>query len=325
MKTLAAVLLPLALAACGAISSSSPPLTSATAVAARPPNGKSWMRAGAAKQPTLLYVSNVGAADVTVYTYSDGGGILLVGTLTGFAYPSGLCTDTQGNVWVLDYGTRKLYKYAHGGDTPIQTIEQHNGKPYGCAVDLKTGNLAVASALPDGRYSYGTVKVYAGGKGRPQHYDPPYGFRFVDFLAYDNQSNLLVDGEELYHNPGLFELPKYGNQLLRVSLSGGKLQAPAAVQWDKPIFLVGDQDFQNQGTPGFYKVFLSGSAATVVGSEALSGTQKTYAFWRRAGNVIVPDYPANIVRIYRVSDGSLVNSFTDGLAQPFGAVVSQLP
>ena len=76
----------------------------------------------APKKQSLLYVSNQGTGNVTVYTYLNGGGLVLVGTLTGFSRPTGMCTDNLGNVWILDYGTRKIFEYAHGGTNPIFKI-----------------------------------------------------------------------------------------------------------------------------------------------------------------------------------------------------------
>ncbi|MGA8533988.1 MAG: hypothetical protein WB615_07770 [Candidatus Tumulicola sp.] len=299
-------------------------ITFNAAPALHPNRGKSWMLPGAQKQPSLLYISNSGTADVTVYTYLNGSGLLLVGTLTGFSLPTGMCTDRAGHIWIPDYSAGKIYEYAHGGTSPIATITQQNGRPYDCAIDSSTGNLAVANQLPNGRYSYGNVKVYPKGSKRGTTYFPPYGFRSVDFLAYDNKSNLFVDGQELYQpSAQLFELAKGANELTTMTIDGGALYAPAAINWIKPTLLLGDQNFENKGTSGAYKLFISGSTATVVATLTFSGTQQMYGFWRRAGRVIVPDHTGNIVRIYDLSDGSLFSKLTTSISLPFGAVVSQ--
>ena len=64
----------------------------------------SWMTPQATQATDLLYVSN--SRDVTVYTYKNGNGINLVGTLTGFSTPKGMCSDKAGNVWIADYDNR---------------------------------------------------------------------------------------------------------------------------------------------------------------------------------------------------------------------------
>ena len=302
----------------------------------------------AQKKQSLLYVSNQGSGSVTVYTYLNGGGLVLVGTLTGFSKPTGMCTDNAGNVWIPDYGTGYLYEYQHGGTTPIDSIKQHTGLPYDCAVDPTTGNLAVANQHPNAKYgAKGLVDVYSlkGAKGGGS-YSTASGFKNVYFVAYDNKSNLYVDaipcppsgcgslnskpkhlgaeqGRSQYYLPGLFELSNGGSLFTQVTISGATLNSPSAINWVQPTLLLGDQNFQGQGTNGAYKLLVSGSTATVVGTLPFKGTQQAYGFWRRAGRVVVPDYSGNIVRVYSLSDGSLVSTLTTGISLPFGAVVSQ--
>ena len=300
--------------------------------AVRPNGSKSWMLPEAQKQPSLLYISNSGTASVTVYTYLNGSGLLLVGVLTGFSLPTGMCTDNAGNVCIPDYGTRKIFEYAHGGTSPIFTITEHSGFPYDCAVDPTTGNLAVANQHPNGKYqAFGNVVVYPKGSRTGRVYSTSDGFRDVYFVTYDNKSNLYVDANpcdpsSCYYGggpPGLFVLAKGGAAFTQLTLSGATLYQPIAINWIKPTLLLGDQNFQNQGTNGAYKVFISGSKATVVGTLPFNGTQQAYGFWRRAGRVIVPDHTGNVVRIYNLSDGSLFSTLTTEISLPFGAVTSQ--
>lgn len=289
----------------------------------------------AEQQPSLLYISNSGAANVTVYTYLNGGGLLLVGTLTGFSLPTGMCSDDAGNVWIPDYGTGAIYEYQHGGTGPIATIKQHTGLPFDCAVDPKTGSLAVADQHPNGHFqSYSDVVVFPKGSKKGTDYYPSTGFSQVFFVAYDNTSNLYADGTPCLPYgcssrgfsggpPALFELSRGGSEFTQLTLGGATLNQPSAIDWVKPILLLGDQNFQNQGTNGAYKVFVSGSTATVVGTLPFNGTQQTYGFWRRAGRVIVPDHTGDAVRIYSLSDGALISTLTTEISLPFGAVVSQ--
>ncbi len=293
----------------------------------------SWMMPSAQKQPNLLYISNWGTSEVNVYTYLDGGGLLLVGQLTGFSTPAGMCTDNSGNVWIPDANTRALYEYAHGGTKRIATIRAHSGYPYACAVDPTTGDLAVSSQHPNAKYqSYSVVDVYPKGFRTGTPYSTPHGFKDVYFLAYDNASNLYADGtpcwrDNCYYDrngpPGLYELSKGGSKFARLTLRGATLYQPAAVNWVKPTLLLGDRNFQNQGSSGAYKIFVSGSKATVVGTLPFSATQQAYGFSRRAGRVIVPDFTGNVVRIYNLSDGTLYSQLTGDISSPFSAVVSQ--
>ncbi|MGB8519613.1 MAG: hypothetical protein WCD38_05560, partial [Candidatus Tumulicola sp.] len=152
------------------------PANPATVSAAK--RGASWMAPQAQKAASLLYVSNWGTSDVTVYTYANGGGLVLVGTLTGFSLPGGLCTDSTGNVWIPDTSGRRVFEYAHGGTKPIQTIQLSTGYPYACAVDSATGNIAVSSAHPNGKYqAYSIVDVFSKGSRRPARYSTLHGFK----------------------------------------------------------------------------------------------------------------------------------------------------
>ena len=105
---------------------------------------RSWMAPGA-KGHTLLYVSNYDGNDVFVYTYPGG---KLVGTLTGFYGPDGVCADKKGDVWIVnDYETNSgenIVEYKHGGTTPIATVYDPAYVPTNCSVNPINGDLAVA-------------------------------------------------------------------------------------------------------------------------------------------------------------------------------------
>jgi hypothetical protein len=326
------------LAGCGSSSPQPVPVTpgssvdfndSATTVHSRQ---KSWMLPAARQQQSLLYISNVGSASVTVYTYLNGGGLVLVGTLTGFVSPSGMCTDNTGDVWILDYVSGEIYEYQHGATSPIVVMKHQSGRPYDCAVDPTTGSLAVAEQHPNGHYrDYSVVFVYPKGAKSGRAFAPSDGFHEVYFVAYDNMSNLYADGTPCLSYceyggggpPGLYELAKGEFEFSQLTISGATLNTPSAINWIKPTLLLGDQNFQGQGTNGAYKLLVSGSTATVVGTLPFKGTQQANGFWRRAGRVIVPDYTGNIVRIYNLSDGALISTLTTEISAPFGAVVSQ--
>lgn len=311
------------LAGCGGSAGNLSGLNPSDASVTVPNRAVSWM-VPQAKQTSLLYVSNAGTQDVTVYTYLDGGGLVLVGTLTGFSFPTGMCSDVAGNVWIPDYDTRKIEEFAHGGTSPVFTIHQQSGHPFDCAIDPSTGNLAVTDQQPGNKHHFdGSVVVYPKGSHAGTSYQPGGGFSAVEFLAYDNKSRLFVDGTANGYGNGLFELAKGGSSLTHVEIAGATLEEPGAVNWIKPTLLVGDGNLGNGGTPGAYKLFISGSNATVVGSLTFAGTQQTYAFWRRAGLVAVPDHLGNVVRMYELSNGNFFSKVGTNVSLPFGAVVSQ--
>jgi hypothetical protein len=210
--------------------------------------------------------------------------------------PEGLRSDNSGNVWVSDYGGKALYEYAHGGSTPIAKILQHAGYPNDCAVDPKTGNLAVANALP------------------------------TFHLTYDNKSNLFVECEDDYGYIGpLAEAPAGSTSFTRSNLEANvEFSAFSGLQWINPTLLMGgltDSEYSSVA----YKLLVSGSSATVVQTLRFSDTQQAQGMWRRAGNVAVTEYLNDAVEIYRISDGSYVTSVTDDISGPYGTTISALP
>ncbi|HEY1654834.1 MAG TPA: hypothetical protein VGF86_06970 [Candidatus Tumulicola sp.] len=306
-----------ALAGCSGTAAVSPPAP-AIAVA----SGKTWMAHGAAKQPNLLYVSNAAAGDVTVYTYADGGGLLLVGTLTGFAKPRGMCTDKKGDVWITDSSTRRVYRYRHGGTKAVGMIrEQAASPPYACAVDPTTGNVAVSNQFNGLYQPIGNVKVYA----KSERTVTKYGVHHLQpyYVAYDNKGNLFVDAELPFdRRVSLLELPKLGDRFVHLKLSDGSLAAPGALAWINPTLLVGDETSDGQGAFA-HKVFISGFNATIVGQMSFSDTHEASGFYRRGTKIVVPDPAANSVAIYTFPGGSLYATLTKSIAAPAAAVISQ--
>jgi hypothetical protein len=110
------------------------------ALAVHTDRGESWMLPEG-KGADLLYVSDGGTDDVLVFSYPQGA---LVGTLSGFDNPYGLCTDVKGDVFVVNESADTVVEYAHGGKTPIATLNL--GTPtLACSVDEHTGDLAVVT------------------------------------------------------------------------------------------------------------------------------------------------------------------------------------
>ncbi len=136
--------------------------------------GNSWMDAGAASHD-LLYVTNQNGV-VNVYRYWQH---RLAGVLTSFKYPQGECADAAGNVYIADYGANKLFEYAHGGKSPIRTIDVSPNSPFGCAVNIKNGDLAVANYYGYDSSTRGNIEIFRHAKGKPVVYSDRYllGFK----------------------------------------------------------------------------------------------------------------------------------------------------
>ena len=98
----------------------------------------SWM-ARNAQAKSLLYVSDSSSFMFTPLR------LLLLGTLRGFYLATGECVDARGDGFIVNSGTAKIFKYAHGGTKRLATLQSPTRDPVGCAVNTTTGDLAVTS------------------------------------------------------------------------------------------------------------------------------------------------------------------------------------
>jgi hypothetical protein len=265
----------------------------------------------------LLYVANQGATNgVTILTYPQG---KYVTTITGIGGPTGICSDASGNVWVSAYDstTRKfhLYKFAHGGTTPIETLPVPGGA-LGCTIDPATGDLATWTAFAG---SAGEVDVFPGARqGKPIVYDT----RFEPVAGtYDNHGNIFADGVV---NSGdfIFEEKLKGSQNFTIV----RLDKPAinagSVQWDGKYVVVGE-GYLSDG-PVLYRVRVSGSRGKVVQSVALQRLAAPVRFWI-ADSDVVASQRRNAVRqigLYAYPAGGKRLDVFSGFHNPTGMTVS---
>jgi len=190
----------------------------ASAIAQHAAPGKSWMLPEASGTD-LLYVSDPVDKQVDVLSYPQG---TLQGTLTGFTSPLGLCSDSAANVWIVNESPAEVIEYGHGGTSPIATLDIPFQAPLGCAIDPKTGNLAVSGVGAE-------VSVFQEARGQPTTYGSD-DFYHMYFCGYDNHDNLFISGDS-QSGANIAELPANGNNLRSISLSE-TLARPGAVQWD---------------------------------------------------------------------------------------------
>ena len=239
--------------------------------------GRSWILPSA-KKSDLLYVSDLLAQVVDIYTY--GKGYELVGELTGFFNPEGLCVDKTGNVYVTNDTSRGVYQiteYAHGSTSPIRTINDPDGRANGCSVDPTTGNLAVADFWGPSEV-IGNVAVYPKASGTPTSYSNPNIF-YDYYCAYDDKGNLFVDGETEGSVFGLGKLSKGGSTLNFVNIDE-TIYLPGGVQWDGKYLAVGDQvAVKHNFTSTIYQFSINGSEATTVNTMVLTGSSQVAQFW----------------------------------------------
>ena len=319
-----AVVMTLALVGCGVTQAVVPPGGMSTHL------GASRMAAGL-KNQDLLYVSN-GNGLVSVYRYQRHN---LVGVLTDFIDPMGECVDGAGDVYITDYEAQTIDEYAHGKTKQLRAIAD-SYKPYGCAVDPKTGNLAVANfgeTYAAGRRAAsqddGNLAVYIHAEGQPVYYGSE--FQHFSACAYDKYGDLLaasIDGYSGNYSGEFDYMAAKSKNFAEITLPGPRPswywgESPA-IGWDGKYWLVDSHglfrysiniqaqyidtvSLSNEGNLGpvwLYRKTANSSATEVVGTSDESSGSGYVTYW---------NYPAG---------GSPFFQTSKDLYEPYGVAVS---
>ncbi len=239
--------------------------------------GKSWMSPLAKHTQYLLYVSDINTGQVDVLNYKSQAGNLY-GQLTGFSLAGPSCTDSSGNVFIVDLGVSTITEFAHGSSTatagPVPITL--SSLPLGCAADSSgSGNVALPS------FGSGNVDIFVGGiTGTETAVATPYAY--AEGTAYDPSGNLYIEnsattsarsnGNVIY----LEECPATcagGSSFHTVSLPNQSCGSPVCFMsqpsWDGNYLSLGDQAYSYPTLSydqGAYRVSISGSTGTVVSS-----------------------------------------------------------
>jgi hypothetical protein len=280
--------------------------------------GGSWMLPGA-KSEDLLYVSDNLANDVDVLSYPQGNA---VGMLTGFNAPSGECSDTLGNVWIINLSPPELIEYAHGGTTPINTLSEE-GQPFSCSVDAASGNLAVGNLN-------GNVAIYQSGQGMPAMYTDPDIPEFY-YVSYDGFGNLFADGQA---KGVIAELPAGSSSLSTVQLS--KDVEPGSLQWDGKYLAMVEYSSLSRGPTIVDRIQVSGTNGAIVATSQLIGRKNRkptllVQYWVHGRMIIGPEYSLHrytrVLGFWRYPKGGQPTTqiHPQGASQLWGITISKAP
>ena len=259
----------------------------------------------------LLYVSN--AYSLYVYTYPRLRRVAKVEHLT----PAGLCADASGNVFVTNSLARTILEYAHGGTSPIATLEDPGYLPVGCSIDPRTGNLAVVNAG-----DRAGISIYLHAQGAPATYTYK-DFSFY-FCGYDANGNLYADGLAARRRLRLLTLPYGGASFRRIALDR-EIRWPGGIEWDGKYLALTDQGLNGRNSV-LYRFAIAGNKATTIGSARLLSSLDVTQFGI-AGNVLIgPDIGregGNALRLWAYPRGGepLRNLFEIGA--PEGVAISK--
>jgi hypothetical protein len=294
------------LAACAAISMLAACGASTQIAPAGAASALSWV-APASKSDNLLYVSDLGANSVDIYTYPGG---TLVGTLHDFGSVAGLCVDKGGQVFVVDEAGPAVDVYAHGGSSQVGQLKA-TGAPYGCAVDPTTGNLALTNLSS---YLYGTISVYPKAKGNPKELKDSQ-VNSTYFCGYDDEGNLFIDGNDRTGDNIFLELPKKSGTFKLFKL-GANFVKPGGVQWDGTYVAVGDQ-----GAGMIYR--MNRSTGTVAHTVTLKSGTTVEQFWISGSTLVGPNAQSDgPVGLWHYPAGGSPTKSLTGFYYPIAAAVS---
>jgi hypothetical protein len=227
----------------------------------------------------LIYVTTSKAIVVVSYPNWQ-----IVATIPGNWSNNFICSDPKtGNVFVTSANysqSPQVIEYAHGGTTPIATLNVPSGYYYlfGCSVDPTTGNLAVAAT--GAGFIHGAILVYVGAQGNPVVYSDKKHVRMFASPAYDNAGDLFAGATtKIIHFP-IAELPAGKKRFTIIRLNedvfGYKLQ------WDGTYLAF--ENWNGPNTPStLYQVQISGDTGTVVGSEQVFHAGTPASIWIHDG------------------------------------------
>ena len=276
---------------------------------------RTWM-APDAKNDNLLYVSDLGSNDVYVYSYPRGA---LKGTLTGFKGAHGECVDKRGDVFITETRGQRILEYAHGGTSPIARLNDPGYYPLGCAIDSRTGNLAVTNDYTG--TGAGNVSIYKYAKGKPKGYTDST-IEFYSYCSYDNKGNLYFDGSDVQGAFKFAELPVRSHTFTNITLNQ-TINEPGGVQWDGNDVAVGDQGMGYSGST-VYEFAISGNSGTLMGTTPLTGSAAVEQFWIQQKRIVGGSHESGVgnVQYWHYPAGGSPTKTIDGLVEPIGAIVS---
>jgi hypothetical protein len=207
--------------------------------------GKSWMiPEKGVNGPQLLYVADWASDDVWIYGYP---GDRVLGKLTGFNEPYGMCVDAPGNIWVTNFAASTIVEYTHGGTSPLQTLAT-KGSPIGCSVSGK-GNLAVANFSIAG--GDGDIQLFKGETGTPKDYSNTACGKLWS-PGYDLTGNLYVEGQAK-SGAAICEISSTGKAKLKKISFNKTISSPGGVMWDGKFVTLTDQEGDGMETPVMYR------------------------------------------------------------------------
>ena len=222
----------------------------------------------------------------------------------------GECTDATYGAgktyfWVVESDVGSVDEYTYDGKGPVKTLNVTGGA--GCAMDPKTGNLAVTIL------GSGDVVIFANAGGSGSEIRD--GLLETYYDGYDDRGNLFADGFNEADEPALAELKNGSSAFTQLALSNS-VGFPGGVQWDGKYITLDDQK-----TGEIYGYACHGYSCALEQTVVLSGSSDCTQTWIGYGNAFCPDAGAEDVEVYEYpAGGSPIAILTGPADLPIGAV-----
>jgi len=280
-------------------------------ISALPQTRRSWV-SPQAKTLELLYLSDPVAGDVSIYSWPY---LHQLGIITGFKGPAGLCSDKSGNVYVTDSGKANVIEYAHGSVTQSKTLGDPGEVPSSCAVDPKSGNLAVGNVETTGS-GPGSIALYKGAAGKPTLYSTPELNR-LGSVTYDPQGNLFAFGANASN---VFELYKFSpsHVFSQITISGATIHVVGGTTYGDGSLTIADSD----GASGYGVIYKISETGTVEGSTPLKSVTDGLLYIIVKTKVIIADDLAKNYQIYFYPSGGSPTRTINNFKSAYGETLS---
>lgn len=312
MKQVTQILL---LGAAGSLIASCASQSSALPAGVMPRASTSWA-APQSSSGGLIYVSNADE-EVTFYSYANG---TLEGVLTGFQSPKGLCADKAGNVYITDAAAQTIVEYAHGATHATQTLDDAPDSPYACAIDAKSGDLAVADN--NAQNVEGDVAIWKHATGSPVRYTDSAIYE-VTGCTYDGKGNLFASGvAEGAYSASFAWMPHGSTKFTNLFVPGpysNRGWGAIGVGWDGQYFIIDDFSIS--------RILVTHGQAYYAGDVELRASTP-FAFYYHRGIAtaavagVDSEYGASVDVWSYPAGGDPTLTITHGLDGPFGVALS---
>lgn len=219
-----------------------------------------------------------------IYSYPAGKYLEWVEFYDGGGPMGNLCADHHGRIYSIESSDSSgfwILVYGGDGSGPRVIDDRPNAAPNACAVDPKTGDLAVAN-LARGK-TIGNVAVFFRAQGEPKVYFAPHLFNYAN-CTYDDSGDLYVDGTD---RSGAFRLVEHvaGMKGFKRITLDKSVRTAGTLQWDGNDLAIADE----RGT-SILRVSIEGNTGHVLGVTLLRGpggsAVRIGPFWLEGATIV---------------------------------------